>query len=266
MKLKLNVFSRLDRNMKVAILSGLLAALCAICFLTSVKSESAAQQKQLAEKFGGSQTEVCVAKRDIAAGETLKDTDVEVKQWVSSLLPENVATSKKDCVGKQLGSSILKGEVVCSARFQSQDSSISVPSGMVAVSIPLDDTSSVGGTLKVNQKVDIYATGSSTTSKICSNVQILETSNSDKSVDSETKWVTVAVEKDSAQEVVSAAQKLKLYVVLPSGEGGEEYASQTSSQKTSSSESSSKSSTKSTSSTQSSFGTDTLSGGEVNEK
>lgn len=238
MKLKLNVFSRLDRNMKIAILSGFLASLCAVCFLASAKSESSAQQKQLAEKFGGSQTEVCVAKRDIAAGETLKDTDVEVKQWVSSLLPDNVATSKKDCVGKQLGSSILKGEVVCSARFQSQDSSISVPSGMVAVSIPLDDTSSVGGTLKVNQKVDIYATGSSTTSKICSNVQILETSNSDKSVDSETKWVTVAVEKDSAQEVVSAAQKLKLYVVLPSGDASEESSSTSSSKQTSSSRSS----------------------------
>ena len=213
--LKLKMLTRLDRNMKIALLSGGLAAVCAICLLASVKSETAAQQSELAEKYGGTQTEVCVAKRDIAAGETLKDTDVEVKQWVSSLLPENVATSKKDCVGKQLGSSILCGEVVCLGRFQSQDSSINVPSGKVAVSIPLDDTSSVGGTLKVNQKVDIYATGSSTTSKICAGVQILETSNSDKTVNSETKWITVAVDKDSAQEVVSAAQKLKLYVVLP---------------------------------------------------
>ena len=222
MKKKFGVLSRIDKNMKIGILSGVLAFVCAMCFLGSVKSESSAQQKQLAEKYGGAQTEVCVAKRDVAAGETLKDTDVEVKQWVSSLLPENAITSKNDCIGKQLGSSILKGEVVCAARFQSQESSINVPSGMVAVSIPLDDTSSVGGTLKVNQKVDIYATGSSTTSKICSSVQILETSNSDKSVDSETKWITVAVKKENAQEVVSAAQKLKLYVVLPSGETSKE--------------------------------------------
>ena len=215
--MKFKLLTRFDRNTKIALMSGALAALCSILLLVSVKSESSAQQKELAEKYGGTQTEVCVAKRDIAAGETLKDTDVEVKQWVSSLLPKNVAISKKDCVGKQLGSSILEGEVVCTSRFQSQDSSINVPSGMVAVSVPLDDTSSVGGTLKVNQKVDIYATGSTTTSKICSNVQILETSNSDKSVNSETKWVTVAVAKNSAQEVVSAAQKLKLYVVLPSG-------------------------------------------------
>lgn len=216
--MKFKVIKRLDRNMKIALLSGALAAICACALLLSVRSDTQAQQKELAEKFGGTQVEVCVAKRDIAAGETLKDTDVEVRQWVSSLLPDNVATSKKECVGKQLGSSILKGEVVSSGRFQSQDSSINVPNGMVAVSIPLDDTSSVGGALKVNQKVDVYATGSSTTSKICSGAQILETSNSDKTVNSETKWVTVAVEEDSAQEVVSAAQKLKLYVVLPSGE------------------------------------------------
>ena len=215
--MKFKLLTRLDRNMKIALLSGILAAICVVLLLCSVRNESSAQQRELAEKYGGNQAEVCVAKRDIAAGETLKDTDVEVRQWVSSLLPDNPATTKKDCVGKQLGSSILKGEVVSIGRFQSQDSSINVPSGKVAVSIPLDDTSSVGGTLKVNQKVDIYATGSSTTSKICSGVQILETSNSDKTVNSETKWVTVAVDKDSAQEVVSAAQKLKLYVVLPSG-------------------------------------------------
>ena len=153
--MKLKLLTRFDRNTKIALISGILAALCVVLLLASVRSESSAQQKELAEKYGGTQTEVCVAKRDIAAGETLKDTDVEVKQWVSSLLPENVASSKKDCVGKQLGSSILKGEVVLLARFQSQDSSINVPSGMVAVSIPLDDTSSVGGTLKVNQKVDV---------------------------------------------------------------------------------------------------------------
>lgn len=217
--MKLRFFRRFDRNTKIALISGILGGLCAIFLLVSVKSESSAQQKEMAEKYGGTQTEVCVAKRDIAAGETLKDTDVEVRQWVSSMLPENATCSKKDCVGKQLGSSILKGEVVSTNRFQSQDSSISVPSGMVAVSIPLDDTSSVGGTLKVNQKVDVYATGSTTTTKICSSVQILETSNSDKTVNSETKWVTLAVAKDSAQEVVSAAQKLKLYVVLPSDGG-----------------------------------------------
>ena len=214
--MKLGFLTRLNRNLKISIISGILAAVCVLALIMSVKSDSVAQQKEMADRFGGAEIEVCVARRDIAAGETLKDTDVEVRQWVSSFLSENVVTSKQDCVGKQLSSSILKGEVVSNGRFQSQDSSLNVPNGMVAVSIPLDDTSSVGGTLKVNQKVDIYATGTATTSKICSNVQILETSNSDKSVNSETKWITVAVTKNSAQEVVGAAQKLKLYVVLPS--------------------------------------------------
>ena len=208
--MRLKVLPGLSRNIKVALCSGLIAAGCAGAFLVSVKSDAAAKEQEVASDFGG------VANRDIAGGETIRESDIEVKPWVNSLLPVDAVRDVSECEGKQLGSSILKGEVISSARFQSEDAKINVPTGKVAVSLPLNDTSSVGGTLRVNQKVDVYATGSTSTTKICSNVQILETSNSDKTVNSETKWITVAVDKEKAQEVVSAAQKLSLYVVLPS--------------------------------------------------
>lgn len=214
--MRLKVLPGLSRNIKVALCSGLIAAGCAGAFLVSVKSDAAAKEQEVASDFGGVNVEVCVANRDIAGGETISESDIEVKPWVNSLLPVDAVRDVSECEGKQLGSSILKGEVISSARFQSEDAKINVPTGKVAVSLPLNDTSSVGGTLRVNQKVDVYATGSTSTTKICSNVQILETSNSDKTVNSETKWITVAVDKEKAQEVVSAAQKLSLYVVLPS--------------------------------------------------
>ena len=220
--MKFNLISGMSKSLKIAICSGLIAAGLTLGFIASFKSDSIAREAEAAERYGGQQTTVCVAKRDIAGGETIKDTDIEEKQWISSLLPEEAVASKSDCVGKQLGSSILKGEVVSASRFQSGDAGLNVPNGMVAVSLPLDDTSSVGGTLRVSQKVDVYATGSSSTSKICSNATILETSNSDKSVSAETKWITIAVEKDKAQEVVSAAQKLSLYVVLPGDSAAKE--------------------------------------------
>ena len=213
--MKKKLLSGVDKTTKVAILCGILCCVCVVAYMLMVKSQANAAQKEALEKYGGSQVEVCVATRDIAGGETVLDTDIEVKTWVASLLPENAITDKANCVGKQLGSSIVKGEVVTEKRLQSATSVIEVPDGMDAVSIPLDDTSSVGGSLRAGLKIDLYATGNNSTTKICENVQILETSNSAKDSTTETKWITIAVAKDKAQEVVAAAQKLELYVALP---------------------------------------------------
>lgn len=213
---------KVDKSTLIALACGLLCAICVVGYMLQVKDQASASQRELLERYGGDQVEVCVATRDIAGGESVRDSDLETRMWIASMLPDGAITKRGDIVGKQLGSSVLKGEVFSSNRLQSSASNLEVPDGKVAVSVPLDDTAAVGGSLMTNQRVDVYATGSSTTSKIGANVQILETSNSDKSGSAETKWITLAVDKDRVQEVVSAAQKLELYVVLPSQKSSSE--------------------------------------------
>ena len=212
----LNFLRRFDRSTLIAVVCGVLCAICVLSYMLSVKSDAEANEQEIMAKYGSSQVETCVAKRDIAAGETIRDSDVELKTWVSSLLPENAILKKSECVGNTLGSSILKGEVLSTNRFETSTSSINVPDGCTAVSIPLDEVSAVGGSLSANQSVDLYATGSNTTSKIASSVVILETSSSRDKNNSDTKWATLAIENSKVQEVVSAAQNLELYLVLPS--------------------------------------------------
>lgn len=220
--MKISNLCNVDRTTKVAIAAGALCCLCVFLYMFALKSESEAYEKEISERYGVDQVDVVVAKRDIAGGETISDVDVEVKSRASSDLPQNAVFAKADCIGKQLGSGILAGEVVSSARFQAQSLTLDVPTGKDAICIPLDDASSVGGALNVGQKVDIYATGTSTTEKICSSVEILETSNSAYESEAETKWITVAISKDKSQEVVAAAQRLELYVTLPSSTNKEE--------------------------------------------
>ncbi len=212
----LKIGRRFDRSTLVAICSGVLCALCVVAYMLQIKDQASASQREILEKYGGEQIEVCVATRDIAGGESVRDSDLETRMWIAGLLPDGAITKRSDIVGKQLGSSVLKGEVFSSTRLQSASSVLDVPDGLVAVSVPLDETSAVGGSLSPNQCVDIYATGSTTTTKIGENVQILETSNSGKSNSTDTKWITLAVEQDKVAELVSAAQKLELYVALPS--------------------------------------------------
>lgn len=213
--MKFHLFSQVDKNTKIAIVAGILCCACVILYMLLSRIEAQNFEKEIAEKYGVEQVEVVVAKRDLAGGETLSEADVEIKNRAAADLPEGAVKSKSEVVGKQLGSSILKGETLSTSRFQSGAGALKVPADYDAVSIPLDDTSSVGGSLKTGQRIDIYATGTSTTEKICSNVEILETSQAAYESESETKWITVAIKKDKTQEVVAASQKLELYVALP---------------------------------------------------
>lgn len=210
------LWKRIDSSTKIAFVCALACALLIVFYLLQVRGEANAKQKQMLDSYGGEQVEVCIATKDIPAGETIKESDIETKLWVASLLPENAITSKSDCLSKQLGSSILKGEVICEGRFQKQTSDLSVPDGKVALSIPVEETASVGGACKANQKIDIYATGSSTTKRIANNVLILETSDSLEKNLSSSRWITIAIDPSKTEEIVSAAQNLSLYLTLPS--------------------------------------------------
>ena len=65
----------------------------------------------------GEQVEVVVASRTISAGETVTEGSIETKLWLADLLPEGAVTSEVEVLGRQLGSSVLKGEVVSSQRL-----------------------------------------------------------------------------------------------------------------------------------------------------
>ena len=47
-------------------------------------------------RYGGDQVEVCVAKRDIAAGETVDSGAIETRLWVADLLPPELQWGYSD--------------------------------------------------------------------------------------------------------------------------------------------------------------------------
>ena len=70
-----------------ALACGLCCALCVALYLASVRGEVDAARAEALERYGGDQVEVCVAKRDLAAGEVVDASAVVTKMWVADLLP-----------------------------------------------------------------------------------------------------------------------------------------------------------------------------------
>lgn len=211
-----------NRSMIIGLICGLGCALCVGLYIASVDEQAKTAQAEILARYGGEQVEVCVARRDIAAGETLADSDIETKTWIAALLPADAISVRGDAVGQQVGSTILAGEVISSKRFGFETADIEVPEGMSAISVPAKDVQAVGGALKAGMRCDVYAIGANATSKLASSVLVLTTSSTEDSASSQsTTWVTLAVEPSRVEEMVSAAQNLDLYFVLPSSVNSE---------------------------------------------
>ena len=205
------------------ILSGVLCVVCVLLFLQNVQNSADAARAEALERYGGEQIEVCVSKRDIAAGETVEASALETKLWIADLLPQDAVRVPEEVVGKQASSAILAGEVVSLKRFTTTSVALDVPEGLSAVSVPARDVQAVGGAIEPGMKVDVYSTGATSTEVIAQNALVVSTnaSSTDSKEAASVSWVTLAVEPKLVQSLVSAAQTTDLYFVLPNEGSGE---------------------------------------------
>lgn len=207
------------RTVIVGIVCGIACAACVLLYLQDVGARAEAARAEALDRFGGDQLEVCVARRDIATGETIDEGSIEKRMWVADLLPESPVTVPSEVVGKQATSSILKGEVITPRRFEEALSAVEVPDDLTAVSVPARDVQTVGGALRPGMLVDVYATGQSSSSAllVAHSVLVLSTnaSGSAKVSADSISWVTLALSPENVQEVVSIAQSSQLYFTLP---------------------------------------------------
>lgn len=204
----------------LGILCGVVCAVCVLAFMQTVRGEADAARAEAMAKYGGEQLEVCVATRDIAAGEVVSAADVDTRMWLVDLLPSDAVRDSSEIVGKQTSSSVLAGEVVSLQRFQSVDSVIDVPDDLCAISVPAKEVQAVGGAISPGSLVDMFVTGDSSTELVASNIQVLATGNalqksSSPNSSGATSWVTLAVKPAQVQEMVAAAARAELYFSLP---------------------------------------------------
>ena len=196
---------RRNKTAAAGAICGVLCALCVLAYTQSVRGEAERARADALARYGGDQVEVCVAKRDIAAGETV----------------DSGAVGKaSEVVGAKASSTVLSGEVLSARRFGAASSAIDVPDGKVAISVPAKDVQAVGGAVSAGSSVDVYATGSAATQVLARGVNVLATSvgTDDRQASgsaSKVTWVTLAVDPNQVEELVSAAQRTELYLTLP---------------------------------------------------
>ncbi len=210
----------------VSAVCALVAGLFVVAYVAQVNGQAAEARADMLARYGGEQVEVCVATRDIAAGEVVDASVMTTRLWVADLLPQGALRSASEVLGRTTTSTVLAGEVLCEGRFVDLSQSYEVPFGLCAVSVPAKDVQAVGGAISPGMYIDMYATGSSATTLIGSEVLVLATSKqpggelslATSASTQQVQWITLALAPEAVEETVAAAQNLSLYFTLP-GEG-----------------------------------------------
>lgn len=203
------------KNMIIAVLCGALCAICVFAYTQSVRSESDSARAEAMARYGGDQSEVLVATKDISAGDKVDSTNTTKKFWLVDLLPSGAVENTSELSSVTATSSIGAGEVLTQKRFEGESGGISVPKGLQAVSIDVKKAQSVGDALEAGMNVDVYSVGSSGAQLLASDVLVLAQGASSGSQ----KWVTLAIRSEQVQEVIATTQKAELYLTLPGSYG-----------------------------------------------
>lgn len=206
------------RRMLISLLTGLAALAVALAYTGSVRAQVEGAQQEALAQYGGELVSVCVAAREIRAGERLDEGNVAREEWVASLLPRDAVSAVGDVAGKTAASTIPKNAVICDAYFSAEKTGVEVPAGKVAVSVPSEASRAVGGAIAAGDAVDIYVSKSGVSDRLA-RAKVLDTSaGEDES--GRLDWVTVAVKPSQVAELLSAITTGSITLVLPGESAG----------------------------------------------
>ena len=144
-----------------SVLSGWPRRLLALSCLL-IAAVSAAQAQAAKPTPVSASVDVVVATHDLSPGATIGAADVRVASWPVGLRPATAITSTKIAVGRRLVGTMGAGELITANRLIGTDMAAGLPAGMVAVPVPLVDSSAVS-LLHAGDYVDLLSPPADTT-------------------------------------------------------------------------------------------------------
>ncbi len=200
--------------------SGLLAGYVALVY---VSEEPAPLQAATPSRT------IVVAARDLPAGAIIRREDVETVGWPGSAIPEGFAMQAGEVVGRGLIVEVRENEPLLDWKLAEKEAggglTITIPEGMRAVSVEVDEVVGVAGFVLPGTRVDVLATvmpgtdrSQTTTRIILQNVRAVAADQQyQQDIDGEPQYVTVVtllVTPEEAEALTLAATEGRIQLAL----------------------------------------------------
>jgi len=175
-------------------------------------------------------SQVLIAARNLPVGTLLRDPDLNVQEWTGPV-PQNAVLKKEDALGRGVVANIYQGEPVIDTRLAAKGAgaglAATIPSGMRAVAVRVNEVVGVSGFVVPGMRVDVLITGTSpavppslgTLAKtLLQNIEVLSAGQNIQK-DAEGKPVTVPVVNllvtpEQAEVLSLASNETRIQLVL----------------------------------------------------
>ena len=213
----------MKRRMRLVVSGVCAAGAVVMCLLygNHVESQAESIRAEAVARYGGEVTRLLVATKTLEAGDVISSANVTEKEWLSDLAPKGALTSFSDVAGKQVSVPVTQGAPLCELNFREDSAMAEVPSGYVALSVPLTDKLGLTSAVQVGTTLAAYRVADSKTSLMTSDVQVLLTPSNDGSSVLSKGTLCVAVRPADVTGLLSASSEGSLRLVIPADDIGD---------------------------------------------
>ena len=168
---------------------------------------------------------VVVASGPLKLGQPLSASDLTVLDWPAGKQPQGSFSRVEDCLGRALMVPLVQNEVVLDQQLAKLEAgaglSVSIPPGMRAVSVGVDDVVAVAGFVTPGTMVDVMVTGMATggamTRTILEHVRVLAVGQQVQTESGKPQTapvVTLLVSPEDAERLTLASAEGKIHLSL----------------------------------------------------
>lgn len=154
-------------------LCAFVAVLACVLYARHVRGEAERERAETLRRYGGDMVTLVVANRAMEAGETVAMADVESAEWIASLAPEGALFSLDDVVGREVSVPVAAHAPLCELNFRDVGAVADIPSGHVAVSVPITEKLGVTAAVAVGSHVIAYRAADGATELITQDAMVL---------------------------------------------------------------------------------------------
>lgn len=183
----------------------------------------------VASPDGGQTSRIVVASRDLPLGTVLTPNDVKLVVWPGDAIPPGYSLRIEDVVGRGVIQNVSANEPLLASKIASKEAGgglpITIPEGMRAVSVKVDEVIGVAGFVLPGTRVDVLVTLNPTSERedmstkvILQNVQALAAGQTiQRDVNGEPQTVTVItllVSPEQAEQLTLASTEGRIQLAL----------------------------------------------------
>lgn len=199
----------------VSLVCALASAAVCLAYTGHVRGEAEQARTEAIARYGGDVVSLAVTTRAIEAGEVVQVGDVEQRDWISTLAPEGALMSVDDALGKEVSVPAAAGWPLTKLNFRDESQMADVPSGHVAVSIPVFEKLGVSSAMAVGSHVVMYRATENGAELVGSEAIVMAVPGANTSGATRTT-LTLAIKPDDVPLVLSASTAGDLRLVVPS--------------------------------------------------